>query len=48
MNAIDKRFNRTIQEEFVAHHEAILVSDLLLFNDVLFEYLGRYNLRRPH
>ena len=48
MNAVDERFNRTIQEEFVAHNEAILVKDLALFNEVLFEYLGRYNLRRPH
>ena len=48
MNAIDERFNRTIQEEFVAHHEDILVTDLGRFNEVLFEYLGRYNFRRPH
>ena len=48
MNAIDERFNRTIQEEFVAHHVDILEEDLALFNDVLFEYLGRYNFRRPH
>ncbi len=48
MNVVDERFNRTIQEEFVAHHEDILVSYLARFNDVLFEYLGRYNFRRPH
>ena len=48
MNALDERFNRTIQEEFVAHNEDILMKDLALFNDVLFEYLGRYNFRRPH
>ncbi len=48
MNAIDERFNRTIQEEFVAHNVDILEEDLVLFNDVLFEYLGRYNFRRPH
>ena len=48
MNAVDERFNRIIQEEFVAHHEDILVKDLALFNEVLFEYLGRYNFRRPH
>ena len=48
MNAIDERFNRTIQEEFIAHHVDILEEDLALFNDVLFEYLGRYNFRRPH
>ena len=34
--------------KFVAHHEDILMEDLALFNDVLFEYLGRYNFRRPH
>ena len=48
MNAIDERFNRTIQEEFVEHHEDILGQDLERFNDVLFEYLMRYNFRRPH
>ena len=48
MNAVDERFNRTIQEEFVAYHEDLLGEDLTLFNDVLFEYLMRYNCRRPH
>ena len=48
MNAFNERFNRTIQEEFVIYHEDLLMKDLRLFNDVLFEYLGRYNFRRPH
>ena len=43
-----KRVYRIYKEEFVAHHEDILVKDLTLFNEVLFEYLGRYNFRRPH
>ena len=48
MNAVDERFNCIIQEESVAYHEDILVKDLTLFNEVLFEYLGRYNFRRPY
>jgi len=48
MNAHDERFNCTIQEEFVDYHEDLLVEALKQFNDVLFEYLGRYNFRRPH
>ena len=48
MNAFNKRFNHTIQKEFVIYHEDLLMKDLRLFNGVLFEYLGRYNFRRPH
>ena len=48
MNAFNERFNRTIQEEFVIYHEDLLMEDLSVFNDVLFEYLGRFNFKRPH
>ncbi len=48
MNAHVERFNRTIQEEFVDFHEDLLLTDIMAFNDKLFEYLTWYNLYRPH
>ena len=48
MNAFGERFNRTLQEEFVEYHEDLLGEDLTTFNNVMFEYLNRYNARRPH
>ena len=48
MNAFNERFNRTLQEEFVEYHEDLLGEDLTTLNDVMFEYLNRYNTRRPH
>lgn len=32
MNAYCERFNRTVQEEFVDHHQNPLFTDLLQFN----------------
>ena len=48
MNAFNERFNRTVQEDFVDHEEDLLVEELRLFNARLFDYLERYNIRRPH
>ncbi len=48
MNAHCERFNRTLQEEFVDYHEALLFDDLEAFNQRLFLWLGWYNLERPH
>lgn len=43
-----ERFNRTIQEEFVNYHLALLRDDLDAFNQKLIEYLIWYNTKRPH
>lgn len=48
MNARCKRFNRTVQEEFVDYHEDLLFEDLRAFNDKLFDWLLWYNGERPH
>lgn len=48
MNAQCERFNRTLQEEFIDHHEADLFYDLPKFNNLLFDYLLWFNGRRPH
>lgn len=48
MNAYAERFNRILQEEFVDYHEALLFTDLLTFNDRLFDYLLWFNGERPH
>lgn len=47
MNAHCERFNRTIQEEFVDHHAALLKYPDL-FNRKLMEWLIWYNTERPH
>ena len=46
-NAVLERFNRTIQEEFVAMTEAdpLFVDD---FNNALTDWLIEYNYHRPH
>ncbi|MBU6421960.1 MAG: DDE-type integrase/transposase/recombinase [Gammaproteobacteria bacterium] len=48
MNAHVERFNRTLQEEFIDYHEPLLFTDLLAFNDALFDYLLWFNGERPH
>jgi transposase InsO family protein len=48
MNAHCERFNRTVQEEFLDYQEELLFTDLHAFNERLFEWLGWYNLERPH
>ncbi len=48
MNAHVERFNRTLQEEFVEYHEALLFEDIAAFNRNLGDYLVHYNTQRPH
>ena len=48
MNAHNERFNRTIQEGFVAYHEEPLFSDLERFNHQLTKWLISYNTVIPH
>jgi putative transposase len=48
MNAFIERFNRTVQEEFLIYHRALLRDDIDRFNTALAEWLGWYNTERPH
>ena len=48
MNAHCERFNRTVQEEFLDYQEELLFADIAGFNARLFDWLGWYNLERPH
>lgn len=48
MNAHAERFNRTLQEEFIDYHEPLLFTDLLAFNNALFDYLLWFDAQRPH
>jgi len=45
-NAVDERFNRTLQEEFIALGH--LTSDCAIFNRELTKWLIEYNFHRPH
>jgi transposase InsO family protein len=45
-NAFDERFNRTLQDEFIALGH--LTSDCAIFNKELTEWLIEYNFKRPH
>lgn len=45
-NCFDERFNRTLQEEFIALGH--LTSDCAIFNKELTEWLIEYNFHRPH
>ncbi len=45
-NAFDERFNRTIQDEFIALGH--LTDDCAIFNRELTEWLIEYNFHRPH
>lgn len=47
MNAHVERFNRTIQEDFVDHHNSLLL-DLDRFNEQLVDWLVFYNSKRVH
>ena len=47
MNAHVERFNRTIQEEFVDHHNALLL-EVDRFNEALMHWLLFYNTKRVH
>src|SRR3989344_3864281 len=47
MNAHIERFNRTIQDEFIDYHDALLL-DLPRFNEKLMDWLLFYNTKRVH
>ena len=48
MNAHVERFNRTLEEEFLSHHRALLRDDIAAFNAKLMVWLLWYNAERPH
>jgi transposase InsO family protein len=48
MNAHIERFNRTVQEECIVYHRALLRDDIGGFNGALEEWLKWYNTERPH
>ena len=48
MNAHNERFNRTLQESFVAYNEDLLFSDLNEFNQKMAKWLIDYNTILPH
>jgi putative transposase len=48
MNAHIERFNRTVSEEFIVYHRALLRDDLTVFNTELVAWLRWYNEERPH
>lgn len=45
-NAVNERFNRTLQEEFLSLGS--MTVDISVFNRKLTEWLVEYNFRRPH
>jgi transposase InsO family protein len=48
MNAHVERFNRTLDEEFLVYHRALMRDDVKTFNDKLVDWLLWYNGERPH
>lgn len=48
MNAHVERFNRTLDEEFLRYHRALLRDDVRAFNNALIDWLLWYNGERPH
>lgn len=48
MNGHVERFNRTLSEEFIQHHRALLRDDVDAFNGTLVDYLLWYDTERPH
>ena len=48
MNAHVERFNRTLDEEFLRYHRALLRDDVYAFNEKLIDWLLWYNGERPH
>ncbi len=48
MNACIERFNRTLWEDFVMWHRALLRDDVSAFNEALVDWLLWYNIERPH
>jgi transposase InsO family protein len=47
-NAHVERFNRTLNEEFLIYHRALMRDDVSKFNDTLVDWLLWYNGERPH
>ena len=47
-NAHVERFNRTLSEEFLIYHRALLRDGVSSFNNKLMDYLLWYNTERPH
>ena len=47
-NAHIERFNRTLSEEFLVYHRALLRDDVSTLNEKLMDYLLWYNAERPH
>ena len=45
-NAVDERFNRTLEDEFIALGN--MTTDIAVFNTNLTEWLVEYNYFRPH
>jgi transposase InsO family protein len=45
-NAVNERFNRTVQDEFISLGN--MTADTAVFNQRLTEWLVEYNFRRPH
>jgi transposase InsO family protein len=48
MNAHVERFNRTLDEEFLKYHRALMRDDVKAFNNKLVDWLLWYNGERPH
>lgn len=48
MNAFIERFNRTLSEEYVIYHRALMRDDVEGFNEELSQWLRWYNHERPH
>lgn len=48
MNAHIERFNRTVSEDFIIYHRALLRDSVEDFNTTLDEWLRWYNEERPH
>ena len=48
MNAHVERFNRTLDEEFLKRHRALLRDNVAEFNNALVDWLLWYNSERPH
>ena len=48
MNAHVERFNRTLSEEFLRYHKALMRDNVPLFNQKLIDWLIWYNGERPH
>ena len=48
MNPFVERFNRTVSDDCIMRHRALLRDDLVAFNEKLVDWLLWYNCRRPH